>query len=68
MFLRERLRKGSDSAIMNSKDMGAFQNPLNTHVNPKMDMQKIVTLDGCGVCADPRDHFGKNATLNNSQV
>ncbi len=27
-------------------------------------MQKIVTLDGFGVRADPRDHFGKNATLN----
>ncbi len=27
--------------------------------NPKMDMQKIVTLDGFGVRADPRDHFGK---------
>ncbi len=33
-----------------------------------MDMQKIVTLDGFGVRADPRDHFGKNATLNKSQV
>ncbi len=28
-------------------------------LNPKMDMQKIVTLDGFGVRADPRDHFGK---------
>ena len=36
--------------------------------NPKMDMQKIVTLDGFGVRVDPRDHFGKNATLNKSQV
>ncbi len=27
--------------------------------NPKMDMQKIVTLDGFGVPADPRDHIGQ---------
>ncbi len=32
-------------------------------VNPKMDMQKIVTLDGFAV-ADPREHFVKIATLN----
>ncbi len=31
--------------------------------NPKMYMQKIVTLDGFGVRADPREHFVKNATL-----
>ncbi len=31
-------------------------------INPKMDMPKIVTLDGFGVRTDPRDHFGKNAT------
>ncbi len=36
-------------------------------VNPKMDMQKIVTLDGFGVCADPRKHFAKNATLNKNK-
>ena len=35
----------------------------DAYFNPKMDMQKIVTLDGFGVGADPRDHFGKNATL-----
>ncbi len=29
--------------------------------------KKIVTLDGFGVCADPRDHFGKNVTLNKSE-
>ena len=28
-----------------------------------MDMQKIVTLDGFGVCADPSEHFVQNATL-----
>ena len=31
-------------------------------INPKMDMQKVVTLDGFGVCADPRDHFWKKNT------
>ncbi len=32
-------------------------------------MQKIVTLDGFGVRADPGDHFGKKtAALNKSQV
>ncbi len=36
-------------------------------LNPKMDMQKVVTLDGFGVRVDPRDHFGKNATLTKSQ-
>ena len=29
------------------------------HFNPKMDMQKIVTLDGFGVRTDPREHFVK---------
>ena len=29
----------------------------------KIDMQKIVTLDGFGVRVDPREHFVKNATL-----
>ncbi len=29
------------------------------YINPKMDMQKIVTLDGFGVRADPREHFVK---------
>ncbi len=38
------------------------------NINPKIDMQKIVTLDGFGVRADPRDHFGKNATLTKSLV
>ncbi len=28
-----------------------------TSINPKMDMQKIVTLDGFGVRTDPREHF-----------
>ena len=32
-------------------------------INPKMDMQKIGTLDGFGVRADPGEHFVKNATL-----
>ncbi len=32
-------------------------------INPKMDRQKLVTLDGFGVCVDPREHFVKNATL-----
>ncbi len=32
-------------------------------VNPKIDMQKIVTLDGLWVRADAREHFDKN-TLN----
>ncbi len=36
--------------------------------NPKMDMQKIVTLDGFGVRADPREHFVKNATLTKNQL
>ena len=36
-------------------------------VNPKMDMQKIVTLDGFGVRADPREHFVKNAILDKNQ-
>ena len=35
-----------------------------TIINPKMDMQKIVTLDGFGVRADPRDHFGKKRNFN----
>ncbi len=30
--------------------------------------KKIVTLDGFGVRADPRDHFGKNATLNKRRI
>ncbi len=38
------------------------------HVNPKMDMQKIVTLDGFGVRKDPREHLAKNATLNKNQL
>ena len=33
VFLKERLRKGCHSSIMNLRDMGAFQNPLNMHVN-----------------------------------
>ena len=44
-----------------------FVNSLIMHTgvfNPKMDMQKIVTLEGFGVRADPKDHFVKNATLN----
>ena len=32
-------------------------------LNPKIDMQKIVTLDGFGVYADPGKHFVKNETL-----
>ena len=36
--------------------------------NPKIDMQKKVTLDGFGVRADPREHFVKNATLNKNQL
>ena len=36
-------------------------------VNPKMDMQKIVTLDGFVVRADPREHFVKNTTLDKNQ-
>ena len=38
------------------------------YVNPKMDMRKIVTLDGFGVHADPGVHFVKNATLNKNQL
>ncbi len=37
-------------------------------LNPKMDMQKKVTLDGFGFRADPREHFVKNATLNKNQL
>ncbi len=37
-------------------------------VNPKMDMQKIVTLDVIGVRTDPRGHFVKNATLIKNQL
>ena len=37
-------------------------------INPKMDMQKIVTPDGFAVRADPREHFVKNATLNKNQL
>ncbi len=37
---------------------------FKANINPQMDMQKIVTLDGFGVRADPREHFVKNATLN----
>ncbi len=37
-------------------------------LNPKMDMQKIVTLDVFGVRADPKEHFVKNATLNKKQL
>ncbi len=33
------------------------------HINPKMDLQKMVTLDGFMVHADTREHFVKNATL-----
>ena len=32
-------------------------------LNPKMDMQKIVTLDGFWVRVDPREHLVKKATL-----
>ncbi len=32
-------------------------------INPKMDMQKIVTLDGFGIHADPREHFIKKTQL-----
>ncbi len=35
---RERLRKGCDSSIMNFRDMGAFQNLLNTHVNIDLNL------------------------------
>ena len=34
-----------------------------SQINPKMDMPKIVILDGFGVCADPREHFVKTVTL-----
>ena len=40
------------------------QNSLNS----KMDMQKIVTLDGFGVCADLSEHFVKYATLNKKRL
>ncbi len=36
---------------------------LNFFFNPKMDMQKIVTLDGFGVRADPREHFVKKVNF-----
>ena len=39
---------------------------LSAYVNPKMDMQKIVTLDGFGVRVDPRENFVKNATYTRS--
>ncbi len=32
---------------------------ITYYINPKMDMQKIVTLDGFGVHVDPREHFVK---------
>ncbi len=32
-----------------------------------MDMQKIVTLDGFGFRADPRDHFGEIPTFRIAQ-
>ncbi len=35
----------------------------NQCINPKMDMQKIVTLDGFGVRADPRKYFVKKTQL-----
>ncbi len=53
-FLRERLRKGCDSSIMNFRDMGAFRNPPNTHVNigfylsdPPRDYQSGVSVCVC---------------------
>ncbi len=33
LFLREKLRKGCDSSIINFRDMGAFQNLPDAHVN-----------------------------------
>ncbi len=36
---------------------------FSNNINPKMDMQKIITLDGFGVRADPRDHYGKKTQL-----
>ena len=36
---------------------------LENCINLKMDMQKIVTLDGFGVRAEPREYLVKNAAL-----
>ena len=44
-----------------------FKRPKGAFINPKMDMQNIVTQDGFGVRADPRECFVKNATLNENQ-
>ena len=47
--------------ILNGDDQRftGFENVPSITINPKRDMQKIVTLDGFRVRADPREHLKK---------